>query len=205
MRDHYKREKKEEKGTTGKPAKKKRAVYWQRLQFLDTVEDERSSFSNDLTPSHNETPSPTAPPGMDDLNVNEEDDPTDQTPQDLTRPGSSQQAQTEIFTPSPDGQTSDVTQTPSTKTRKESIVLQRYLLDRQRDTEHFKRCLEDLIKPQETEHEIDMFFKTMAATVKKFRPDLAIQTKASVFKVVIEMELLNQQSCFPGSTGFQNI
>ncbi|XP_039275442.1 uncharacterized protein LOC120349428 [Nilaparvata lugens] len=51
MRDHYKREKKEEKGTTGKAAKKKRAQYWQRLQFLDTVEDERTSFTNVVTAS----------------------------------------------------------------------------------------------------------------------------------------------------------
>lgn len=56
MRDHYKRDKKEEKGTTGKAAKKKRAQYWQRLQFLDTVEDERASFTNVLPQQTNVEP-----------------------------------------------------------------------------------------------------------------------------------------------------
>lgn len=47
-----------------------------------------------------------------------------------------------------------------------------------------------------------MFFKTVAATVKKFRPDLATKTKAKIFQITTEMELLNQQSL---NIGFTNI
>lgn len=42
VRDHYKRQRKLEKNTpTGSAGTKKRAVYWDRLRFLDGVEDER--------------------------------------------------------------------------------------------------------------------------------------------------------------------
>lgn len=204
MRDHYKREKKEEKGTTGKVAKKKRAIYWHRLQFLDTVEDERSSFTNVLTAYNNEAS--TAQPFIDELH---EDNLTEQTSQHSSRHELSENTQTGTSAPSPDGQTSDSAFRPTNaKTRKESVVLNKYLLERQQDREHFKGCIEDLMKypgPQENENEIDMFFKTMAATVKKFRPDLATRTKAGVFKVFTEMELLNQQTCFPHITGLTNI
>ncbi|CAI6356154.1 unnamed protein product [Macrosiphum euphorbiae] len=47
-----------------------------------------------------------------------------------------------------------------------------------------------------------MFFKTIAATVKKFRPDLATMTKANIFQITTDMELLNQQSL---NVGFTNI
>ena len=46
IRDHYKKQKREEKGSTGSAAKKKRASYWDRLRFLDGAEEERDSFSN---------------------------------------------------------------------------------------------------------------------------------------------------------------
>lgn len=39
-------EKKGEKKSTGSAANKKRAIYWERLQFSDAVEDERESFTN---------------------------------------------------------------------------------------------------------------------------------------------------------------
>lgn len=38
--------------------------------------------------------------------------------------------------------------------------------------------------------------------MKKFRPDLATKTKANIFQITKEMELLNQQSL---NTGFTNI
>ncbi|CAD7082317.1 unnamed protein product [Hermetia illucens] len=82
MRDHYKREKKEEKGTTGKAAKKDRAQYWQQLQFLDTVEDERTSFTNILAPSNAGTSSETPQQGIG--NEYEEDAPIEQTSQHLS-------------------------------------------------------------------------------------------------------------------------
>ncbi|CAD7085349.1 unnamed protein product [Hermetia illucens] len=87
-------------------------------------------------------------------------------------------------------------------------VLQKYLLERKEHRKHLKRCLENVVAypgPPQIENEIDMFFKAMTATVKQFRPNLATRTKASVFKVVTDMELLNQQSLIPRDIGFTNI
>lgn len=39
----------------------------------------------------------------------------------------------------------------------------------------------------------------MAATVKKFRPELITRTKATIFRLVSEMELLNQQPSVPNT------
>lgn len=41
IRDNFKRHKKTEVTGTGKPARKKRATYWDRLRFLDDVEEDR--------------------------------------------------------------------------------------------------------------------------------------------------------------------
>ncbi len=183
------------------------------MQFLDTIEDERSSFTNILSSSDNEASTSSAPTGIVQLEEEEEgevDDPPEHTTQGSSRQGSAHQTEAGSTTPSLESEGSDdaVFRRPKSKIRKENFFLQQFMKDRQKDREHFKRCIEDLVAhpgPQENENEIDMFFKTMAATVKKFRPDLATQTKASVFKIVTDMEVLNQQSSFPRTTGFTSI
>ncbi|KAF6211570.1 hypothetical protein GE061_012083 [Apolygus lucorum] len=196
IRDHYKRGKREEKGSTEKVAKKKRAGYWKRLQFLDSEEDE-SSLTNVL-PSAEFL-------DMGESQEHEEDDRPNQ--QSSLRHRSLQLTQT---TPPRNTRTSTrssnekaVFRLPASETSKERLVIQKYLEEREEDRVNLKRCLERFVGqplPQENQNDIDLFFKTMAATVKKFRPDLAIKTKASVFKVVTEMELLNQQPNASGST-----
>ncbi|CAD7082302.1 unnamed protein product [Hermetia illucens] len=207
LKQHYKREEKKEEGTTGKAAKKKRPQYWQRLQFLDTVEDERTSFTNVFALSNAGASFETPQQGIG--NEYEEDAPIEQTSQHLSPHTSSQLTQRTNSTPSPHEERSELEfQRPNPKQRKESSVLQKYLLERKEDRKHLKRCLEDLLAypgPPQNENEIDMFFKAMAATVKQFRLDLATRTKTSVFKVVTDMELLNQQSLIPRDIEFTNI
>ena len=182
MRDHYKKSIKE--GSTGQPAKKKRAIYWERLQFLNTVENERTTFSNVLS-----------------LMENKEDNPEQSSNQIPEQ--ESQETLTVTTAPSPDSQRS-VCRTPSSKSRRERFAIQKYLEQRNEERAHFQRCIEDLVKQPENENDIDLFFKTMAATVKKFKPDLATKTKASVFKIVTEMEILNQNTDLQNNKNLAN-
>lgn len=195
MRDHYRREKKEGKGT-GKAAKKKRAVYWDCLRFLDVVEDERDSFSNIF--EHEVT-------GVVDegAKVIEECVSTEQTSDQSTLSMTSVHTATEHIQMS-SGQKirSDDFQQPKSNKRKENASFNKYMKEKKEDRDYFKRCLEELITPEPEEDATDMFFKTIAATVKKFRPDLATKTKAKIFQITTEMELLNQQS---PNIGFTNI
>lgn len=139
MRDHFKREKKEGKGTTGKYAKKKRAVYWERLQFLDTVEDERSSFTNVLTPSDNEASALIAQPDTEQLQEYEEVSPPEQQPHpsprqrspQLTQTAPSTSQNTRTSTRSPHD--SAVFRPPASKTSKERAAFQKYLNERKED------------------------------------------------------------------------
>lgn len=161
--------KKEEKGTTGKAAKKKRAVYWERLQFLDEAEAERSSFTNVLTPSDvDEASASVAQPDTEDLQEYEKDSLPEQLPHPSLQQRSPQLTQatsqnSRNFTRSPHG--SAAFRPPASKTGKERAAFQKYSDERKEDRVHF----EDLTRrslPRENENEIDLFFKTMAATVK---------------------------------------
>jgi len=195
VRDHYRREKKEGKGT-GKAAKKKRAVYWDCLRFLDVVEDERDSFSN--ISEHEVT-------GVGDKEdkVVEECVSTEQESDQSTLPITSVHTPTEHTQMSSSLKTSsDDFKIPKSNKRKENAFINKYLKEKKEDRDNFKKCLEELTTPEPEEDATDMFFKTVAATVKKFRPDLATKTKAKIFQITTEMELLNQQSL---NTGFTNI
>lgn len=44
--------------------------------------------------------------------------------------------------------------------------------------------MEKILHPEEKEDEIDLFFKTMAATVKKFTPMEKTEAKMNIFKIV---------------------
>lgn len=209
IRDHYRREKKEAMGTTGSAAKKKRAVYWDALRFLDAVDEERDSFSNVSAAVIDEPSNSPALNDLADLNEPEEDNRLQKTCTSYDVNIAKEQKSKES-TPSAKGQGSEDTtfRCPKPKTRQENLTLLKYMRERKEDREHFKRCIEDIANsptPQQSDNEIDLFFKTMAATVKKFRPDLATQTKMSVFKVVTQMELLNQQSPASNRTTFTNI
>ncbi|KAI5753831.1 hypothetical protein M8J77_003652 [Diaphorina citri] len=256
IRDHYNRGKREEKRSTGKAAKKKRAVYWEKLQFLNTVEKERNSYTNIHTQSSNEESAPSEHTGIEEEEDIDEDDPPiqasehsafhplSQTETSPPSPHSTQSSneesapsehtgieeeedideddppiqasehsafhplsQTETSPPSPHSR-GLAFKTPASKTIKERGAVPKYLQERKEDKVHLKRGPEELARqplPQEKDHEIDLFFKTMAATVKKLPTDLATKTKANVFNFVTAMELLNQEPPLPPTTGLTNI
>lgn len=193
IRDHYRREKKEEKGSTGSAAKKKRAIYWERLQFLDAVEDERESFTNVSPAPINQQPTLTA-----------EGDTSN--PEVIDESASNQQTNEDPHEPESQGPDAAPFRVPKSKKRKENSCLNQFLKEKKEDRELFKKCIDELVKPpQEIDDEHDLFFKSVAATVKKFRPDLVTRTKAKIFDIVTEMELLNQTPPIPNSSGFSNI
>jgi hypothetical protein len=52
--------------------------------------------------------------------------------------------------------------------------------------------LDKIVKP-EPDDKTDLFFKTMAATVKKFTPDLASDAKKKIFNTVMDLEAINRR------------
>jgi len=54
--------------------------------------------------------------------------------------------------------------------------------------------MQELTKTEEAEDSIDVFFKSMALTDKKFSPELKIKAKMDVLKVINELELQNLKS-----------
>lgn len=56
------------------------------------------------------------------------------------------------------------------------------------------RLMEKLTKTEEAEDSIDVFFKSMALTVKQFSPEIKIKAKMDVLKVINELELQNLKS-----------
>uniref|UniRef100_A0A1B6DXI5 MADF domain-containing protein n=1 Tax=Clastoptera arizonana TaxID=38151 RepID=A0A1B6DXI5_9HEMI len=186
IRDHYRREKKEEKGSAGS-AKKKRAVYWDRLRFLDGVE-EGESFMND----------PSAP---DNQITAAEDDFADE---ENYENGMCEYTYEDQSMEEPENRELNKTAflASKLKRRKENYTINNYLKNKKDYMKNFKKCLQELVKPisQETENEHDLFFKSVAGTVKKLRPDLIVRTKAKIFQIVSEMELLNQQSSSTADT-----
>lgn len=200
IRDHYRRQKKEGAGT-GSAAKKKRATYWDRLNFLGSVEDERDSFSNVSSEDvefategtsnetecemNNDCISEVEPSDPDTSSHHQEPVQSSATPQPRPNPQSSKSASM---------------QPPPSKKRKENSAFLKYLADKKEDRAHLKTCMEELVKQTPPEDEVDMFFKTMAMTVKKFPPNLLTEAKVKIFQTVTDIEMKVQQQSTYGST-----
>lgn len=75
--------------------------------------------------------------------------------------------------------------------RKENASVNKYLKEKNESWDRFKKCLKELITPEPEGDGTDMFFKTIAATVKKFCANLTIKTKAKIFQITTKMEFLN--------------
>ncbi|XP_044756830.1 uncharacterized protein LOC123315262 [Coccinella septempunctata] len=150
IRDHYKRNRREERELPEHAAKKKRAFYWDLLGFLDV---EASNAESDLEPDESSL-------GFNEVNADTETQP---------------------------------------KTVKSTTYSDFMMVND--NYEGFPGNAETL---QREDNEIDMFFKTLAITLKKFRPDLAIRTKASIFRIVTEMEQLNRKCAFSDLSRVKN-
>lgn len=61
-------------------------------------------------------------------------------------------------------------------------------------SEERTRLMQELTKPEESEDSTDVFFKSVALTVKQFPPELKIRAKTDVLKIINELELQNLKS-----------
>jgi len=61
-------------------------------------------------------------------------------------------------------------------------------------SEKINRLIQELIKTEGAEDSIDVFFKSMALTVKEFSPELKIRAKMEVLKIINELEFQNIKS-----------
>ncbi|XP_050311418.1 uncharacterized protein LOC126746993 [Anthonomus grandis grandis] len=172
IRDHYKRQKKEDIGTTGFAANKKRASYWNRLSFLDTIEDERKTFSN-ISADTSEI-----------LENNNE------LLQDIENHPPSSKDKLEIPSVMPTEPVAIIRS--KRKTRVENSALSNYLKEKKIENTQLNDTISQLTKCEE-EDEIDLFFKTIAKTVKKFSPKIVRKTKLKVLEIVSDMEQLHEQ------------
>lgn len=164
IRDHYKRQRKE--AAIEFSARKFRANYWDKLGFLDAADDEKDTIAS----------VPVERTLVYDTNNTKQDTraiagqllvfQSEATPT-TTRP---------IFHPILPKRSEELTKKPQEK---------------KKDDTPLKKPPE---KSVPTDDDIDMFFKGVAMTVKKFRPELIIETKRKVFKTVMNMEMLNLQT-----------
>lgn len=78
------------------------------------------------------------------------------------------------------------------KKNKSNDVIIAMLKKRGEERVDFAKCMEKILQPEEKEDEIDLFFKTMAATVKKFTPMEKTEAKMNIFKIVSDIEIRRQ-------------
>lgn len=79
---------------------------------------------------------------------------------------------------------------PNKKVRKNSTLVD-ILKSRQTEREIHRQKIELLLEKKQ-EDEMDLFFKTMAATTKNFSPELKRQAKIKVFNIITELEAQHQ-------------
>lgn len=202
IRDYYKKQKKDAKnGVSQVPAVKRRQVYWNSLKFLDDVDDELKALSNvhveisedaediiDFQVSENDTETPIA-----NLPIKR---------RRLHRKELLREKVDRLEEPREQGETA--VENSSCKQLEETVDFSSDKLDC-RLKERFKhekerRIVQDpevksIASEQDgVDDEIDLFFKAMAATVKKFPPKLRIESKAKIFTVVNELETRHLES-----------
>jgi len=71
-------------------------------------------------------------------------------------------------------------------------------------SEERNRLFQELTKTEEEEDPIDVFFRSMALTVKQFSPELKIKAKMDVFKIINELELQNLKPSDMQTSGSSN-
>lgn len=82
---------------------------------------------------------------------------------------------------------------PSTKRNKTNDTLLQLLRTKEQERQQLGQYVDQIMGSSE-ENEIDLFFKSLAATVKKFQPEDIIEAKMKIFNVVTEIEIRNQRA-----------
>ncbi|RZF32300.1 hypothetical protein LSTR_LSTR001764 [Laodelphax striatellus] len=182
---------------------KKRAVYWSMCQFLDGNVSESNSFIDHI-PARSECEEDES----NDENISEQnsfDEVILPLSVEMNHENDSNDIAIEncmevidnVFQENSYEVSDNVNlKCPPTKQVKDvrATSLMQYLADTEEDKKQFKNFLQDVIKSTPQEDEVDVFFKSMAMTVKKLRPDLITKAKMKVFQTVMEFEILNQKS-----------
>lgn len=86
------------------------------------------------------------------------------------------------------------------KRHRQDKELASFLKKREEERTKYTEYLDKLTQPEEDD-EIDLFFKSMAATVKKFSPGLKTQTKLEVMQTVCKYERQNMTSAGTSGSG----
>ncbi|XP_046666988.1 transcription factor Adf-1-like [Homalodisca vitripennis] len=211
IRDNFKRTRRDESSGTGKPAKIKRANYWELLTFLDEADDKRRGCSKAGEGELNYTEVTHVMIDDADGDVLDEDYSilaTEQGGQDdhlptLTTPPQTAHQHTTVSN-NDSRQASDrltvaespVHPNPLTLARKQKRKRYRSncavidLLKQAGDERNVSlKFLERLVQPNSDKDDIELFFQTMAATVKKFKPSDRAEAKVKVFNVVSDIEM----------------
>lgn len=178
IKDYRHRQKKlEAKFGTGSGATKRKAGYWNRLNFLDSVEEERATFSN-VDPD--ETELQVVNENFDlDSTLNEVDDPIQPTVTPIYKSSLHEKTNTEVNQPK------------KKKVRKDKDLMEMLKMRDEQRAEN--RKLIDKVLLKDEDDEIDLFFKAMAATVKKFSDQNKVETKMQVFNIISQMELRDKR------------
>ncbi|KAG8251666.1 hypothetical protein J6590_074927 [Homalodisca vitripennis] len=99
--------------------------------------------------------------------------------------------------PPPQQQVKKSSQEVGKKTKNQTTLVN-MLKERMDGQKKLFECVEKLMTPQVPpipEDEVDLFFKSMVGTVKKFTPQQIAQVKAQVFNIVNKIELSNLSFC----------
>lgn len=83
--------------------------------------------------------------------------------------------------------------TPSTKRNKTNDTLLQLLRNKEQERQQLGKYVDQIMGSSE-ENEIDLLFKSLAATVKKFQPEDITAAKMKIFNVVTEIEIRNQRT-----------
>lgn len=167
--------------TTGSAApSKKRAQYWKSLRFLDTVDDERDTFSNAIV-------EPVDDPDIQIDSVEEQLEEVVDEHTETVHVEPTKQRNAKL----------NVTQNHRLvlnriKEYEKIRTLYAYLKHVQKNV--MKRL--DLQMTPESADEIDLFFTAIAATVKKFNPRLKTEAKMKVFNLITRMEMENHNATY---------
>ncbi|XP_022203659.2 uncharacterized protein LOC111060309 [Nilaparvata lugens] len=199
IRDHHRRQLKDEI-TTG-TCTKKRATYFPLLSFLeaDREEADNSYFDEDLPLCvelslirNEDTPVSENYDSQENNNQTPDED-TPDTDGPPAEDGDPQENNNQV----PDEETPDTVEPPAKRLKASTSSMVQHLVESEDDTVKFRKLVQYLVESkmsQPQEDDIDVFFKSMAMTVKKFKPHLISKTKMKVCQLVMEMEALNEES-----------
>ncbi|XP_054263972.1 uncharacterized protein LOC128987244 [Macrosteles quadrilineatus] len=209
IRDYYKKQKKEEKnGAAHVPAIKRRQVYWNSLSFLDDTDDQDelttySAFPNVQVEMSEDTEGFDFVDCQNHINGSEldevstaniprkrrklnEEDHTSVDEQELRTDLARSIGKNEFLKKSEEiGNKSGTLESQLKEALQE---MKERLTDQEPE-------VKSIVSEQDgPDDEIELFFKAMAATVKKFSPKLKVETKSKIFTVVTELELKHLES-----------